>query len=865
MPADTDEVAGQNRIYNITEAKNGSLWLISGRGLLNFDTGTHHFRRYAADADDPDALNSNEVNCLLSDRSGALWAGTYYHGLDKLNTLSTVFGTFTKNYTKPGGYPGGATQQVAVAADHRILFTTEGGIYKWKPDSDVFTPIYKLKKADPKLSAIATGEDGMVYFCDSSGFKVFNPILDQLQSYKADTNDYSSIGSNNINHILEDHTGLVWIATNDRGMCSFDPVTHIFSRYPFITNDGTRESGNKLDDKNALTIYEDRQGTIWVGTNLGGLNSFDRKTGQFYSFLLYSKQHVFGITSIVEDHGGHLWVGTYSSGLFEFDHKSGQYIKHIDESNGLLFNNVGGISEDGKGFLWISSDRGLTRLDPRKMSFKTFPVNNILPGKTIGRTSHNFAAANGKIVIGLENGIAAFDPVRLAEGDRQPPFVYIENVSYGSPGYGSDSVTMPVINGLDKLKLAWDQNRVTFNCVAVHLANPSQNNYAYLLEGYDKHWVPAGTQRSATYTNLLPGSYTFRVKAANGDGVWSNEEASFTIVIGVPWWHSTWARVLYIILAIAGILAFSVIRSLKLTYDKRKLEHRVNIRNEEVIQQKQDIEAQRNYLEKTISELKLTQTQLIHSAKMASLGELTAGIAHEIQGPLNFVNNFAEVNQQMIDELKKELKNGQVDEALSIAGDIQQNEEKISHHGKRADFIVKGMLDHSRSSTAERKAASINVLADEFFKLSFHVLRAKDKSFNAEMITGFDPNLPKIKIVQQDIGLVFLNLFNNAFYSVNQKRKTGGKDYDPEVMVTTYVEDGQIIIKVKDNGAGIPEAIKDKIMQPFFTTRQVGEGVGLGLSLTYDTVTAHGGSITFNSVEGAGAEFIVSLPVNWSS
>ncbi len=370
----------------------------------------------------------------------------------------------------------------------------------------------------------------------------------------------------------------------------------------------------------------------------------------------------------------------------------------------------------------------------------------------------------------------------------------------------------------------------------------------------------AGTKRHITYNNLLPGTYTFRVKAANSDGVWNNEGASFTIVIGVPWWHSLWIKVLYVILALGAIFAFAAIRSLKISYDKRKLEHRVNVRNEEVIQQKHEIETQRDHLEKTISELKLAQSQLIHSAKMTSLGELTAGIAHEIQGPLNFVNNFAEVNQQMIDELKKELKKGKVDDALSIADDVQQNEEKISHHGKRADFIVKGMLDHSRSKS-ERKAASINVLADEFLKLSFHVLRAKDKSFNAETITRFDPNLPKIKIVQQDIGRVFLNLFNNAFYSVNQKRKTAGKTYDPEVMVTTYFEEGQIIIKVKDNGAGIPEDIKYKIMQPFFTTKLNGEGVGLGLSLTSETVKEHGGSITFDSIEGEGAEFVVSLPV----
>jgi len=268
-------------------------------------------------------------------------------------------------------------------------------------------------------------------------------------------------------------------------------------------------------------------------------------------------------------------------------------------------------------------------------------------------------------------------------------------------------------------------------------------------------------------------------------------------------------------------------------------------------------------LTKTLSDLKATQTQLIQSEKMASLGELTAGIAHEIQNPLNFVNNFSEVNREMIDELKQELKDGNTDEALAIADDIGQNEEKISHHGKRADFIVKGMLQHSRASTGERQLTNMNILAEEFFKLSYQGLRAKDKAFNSEMVTHFDPKLPRVNVVQQDMGRVMLNLFNNAFYAVNQKLKSAGVGYKPEVIVSTVVESGHVIIKVKDNGIGIPDAIKEKIMQPFFTTKPTGEGTGLGLSLTYDMIVkGHGGSIKVESVEGEGSAFIILLPVS---
>jgi two-component system NtrC family sensor kinase len=280
--------------------------------------------------------------------------------------------------------------------------------------------------------------------------------------------------------------------------------------------------------------------------------------------------------------------------------------------------------------------------------------------------------------------------------------------------------------------------------------------------------------------------------------------------------------------------------------------------------QKEEIAAQRDDLEQAYSDLKVTQTQLVQREKMASLGELTAGIAHEIQNPLNFVNNFSEVNIELIDEMQEEIEKGNLAELKAIATNIKDNQQKISQHGKRADFIVKGMLQHSRSSTGEKQLTDLNVLCDEFLKLSYHGLRAKDKNFNAELVTNFDEDLLKIKVAQQDIGRVLLNLFNNAFYAVNEKSKTAGSDYKPTVTVATFappLPSGGWVVLVRDNGNGIPEAIKDKIMQPFFTTKPTGEGTGLGLSLSYDIVVkGHGGSITVNTKEGEFTAFTVLLP-----
>ncbi len=274
------------------------------------------------------------------------------------------------------------------------------------------------------------------------------------------------------------------------------------------------------------------------------------------------------------------------------------------------------------------------------------------------------------------------------------------------------------------------------------------------------------------------------------------------------------------------------------------------------------LQEQKEEIESALEQLQLTQKQLIQSEKMASLGELTAGIAHEIQNPLNFVNNFSEVNIELISEMQTELESGTKEEVIEILEDIKQNLEKISHHGKRADGIVKGMLQHSRASSNIKEPTDINKLADEYLRLTYHGLRAKDKSFNSELITHFADKLPLVNVVPQDIGRALLNLFTNAFYAVHQKQKRGLAKYQPTITLSTGMEAGHAVIKVRDNGDGISENIRDKIMQPFFTTKPTGEGTGLGLSLSYEiVVNGHDGTIEIDSVEGEYTEFIIKLPI----
>jgi signal transduction histidine kinase len=459
---------------------------------------------------------------------------------------------------------------------------------------------------------------------------------------------------------------------------------------------------------------------------------------------------------------------------------------------------------------------------------------------------------DGKIYFGCANGYYAFYPTDFPQSIK-PPEIIFNGFRLGDQllEAGHSLLKYP-LSKIKEIHLNYNQNIFSFDFAAidyttVDYSHPEGNQLLYRLENYDKNWMPASSERRAYYFNIPPGNYVFHVKAINSYGAWA--EKKINIILLPPWWRTWWAYALYGILIVTSIFGFDRFQRRRILLIERQRT------------QKREL-AQAKEIEKAYTELKATQSQLIQAEKMASLGALTAGIAHEIQNPLNFVNNFSEVNTELIEEMKQELEKGNVDEAKSIAEDIAGNEKKIAQHGKRADSIVKGMLLHSRSSSGIKEPTDINALADEFLRLTYHGLKAKDKSFNVTMKSDFDPSIGKINVTAQEMGRVFMNLFNNAFYAVNEKRKLNRNGYEPTVSVSTKKLKDKVEIKVSDNGNGIPQALLDKVFQPFFTTKPSGEGTGLGLSLSYDIVTkGHGGELKVDTKEGEYTIFIISLPV----
>ncbi len=865
IPPNSNSESTDNPITTITVQDDGHLWLTTsnsasyGNGLISFDPQKATFSQYRHDEKKPYSLNVDRTKYTLIDHTGLLWVGMAWGGVDRVNSLRSQFDTYLPGTADNKSYPASGNTSAALASDGFCWLGSNEGLIKWKPKTEEFErkhlPAYLANKY---LNVLQTDRDGLVW-CNSDKVSLFTY---DPKTAAVDTLPYPDKWPHiAISRIFQDHNGLIWIGTNGKGLYSFDKNSKKFKAYPYeaVLQD-FRYNGNKLDNGQVRSIYEDEKGVIWVGTNQGGLNRLNKEDGTFKSY----DDRAAGFSTVMqifEDKAGRFWLGTYLGGLFLFDRTTGK-TQQFTVDDGLLDNDIHGIQEDKAGNLWIPCERGFTRFDPVKKTFARYTADSGLPFPLKRTLLTSFLKTeDGQFILISTNGVIAFYPSEL-HISTEPPQVQLETFAHNNPQSADAETTTEELYGKQKVEVPHDQNRISFNYVALHFENPSQNQYAYKLQGYDKNWVQAGAQRSVTYTNLSPGTYTFKVKASNSDGIWNEKGAMIVVVIHPPWWTTWWAWALWILMFVSVVYGFITFRSRKLLHDKKILEHKVHIRTEEVMQQKEEIEAQHDNLEKAFQELKLTQTQLVQSEKMASLGELTAGIAHEIQNPLNFVNNFSEVSIELLEELQQEAKAGHETEVLAIAGDISQNLEKINHHGKRADSIVKSMLEHSRSASRQKELTNVNQMADEYMRLAYHGLRAKDKSFNADLVTQLDHDLPKVNGIGQEIGRVLLNLFNNAFYAVNQKSKTAGPDYKPEVSVSTAFANGQVLITVKDNGVGIPDAIKEKIMQPFFTTKPTGEGTGLGLSLSYDIVVkGHGGKIEIDTKEGEFTEFRVYLPV----
>lgn len=849
---------------SIAEDTDGSLWLGTwGDGVIELDKNYKEVRRYKYDSTNVNTLSHNQVRVIQPDKKGQLWIGTN-SGLNILNTNTHAIQRIASKQTRQ--YPENLVTEL-----EKLLSTDQklSSIEKVVDNQNISMPV-KIKTTG-KYWVMAVGEvDGMSRadfgWIENEAKDTVWLFGDFDHTFHAGGNSKNRIDIRTLNldpgsytlHFKTDdsHAFGKWneaapTQTSLYGIALFKPENeNLFQSFqiPVVTD---REelvlNGVNINDIEVTDNF------IWITTAGGGLDRIDPTTNKVKQYVNNpeDKNSISNnnIRDIQQDSQGMIWLAT-TEGINRLDPLTETVIRYTEE-DGLPTNFTECIIEGDDGEMWIASQNGLSQMITNKKLGKVTFINYNSSdglGTDVFLSLTAARASDGRFYFGGEHGLTTFSNIT---SNKIPPAIIISNLFISNQSVIDMGENTPLTGNLLNAKtisLAYNQNNLSFEFAALHFANPQKNQYAHMLKGYDKDWI-YDNRNFTGYTNLDPGKYEFMVRAANAYGIWNEEGKSIEIIISPPWWRTWWAYVLYVV--VFGIFAFFLDRAIRRSI---KLRERERSRERELQQAKE--------IERAYTELKATQSQLIQSEKMASLGELTAGIAHEIQNPLNFVNNFSEINKELVEELQQELQAGKIDEAIAISNDIRDNEVKINHHGKRADAIVKGMLQHSRSSNGVKEPTDINALADEYLRLAYHGLRAKDKSFNAAMKTDFDETIEMIKVVPQDIGRVILNLITNAFYVVDEKKKQLKNGFEPTVSVSTKKINNQVVISVKDNGPGIPPHIIDKIFQPFFTTKPTGQGTGLGLSLSYDIVKAHGGEIKVNTKENEGTEFIIQLSIS---
>jgi signal transduction histidine kinase/ligand-binding sensor domain-containing protein len=894
-----------NKVQALFEDSKGNFWVgTSGNGLHIMDRTKGTFTHYYYDSTHPEKLsrppvnkfNLDHITFINEDILGGIWIGSFLGGINRYDPAAKKITHYGKvmDGTKSlhilevdtaSGYLDYSSWQALFLPDGQIWFTVinpiSGPLFYHAAIFRKGIPFYHTNKMGG-ANTFYDDSDSLLWVGTDNGLIKKNLVLQTEKIYVNEPRNPNSLSNSFITVIRVDKEKNFWLGTNG-GLNKYDPVNNQFIHYRL---DPKIESS--LSNDTIWSMCLDHNDELWVGTS-NGLDKLDKKSGGFTHFKLENRNRVDNgnlVYCIREDQNGQLWVGT-EGGLYRVNIGTGTVITVLPSAN------TRSICVDSKNVVWIGSDTGrindkqnMYRLNQGQFvlfadsnmrgkityvfdivednhqnlwvstRYAIFRINDKRDvvrrfGSEYGVSKNgfdlgdNFKAGNGKLFFGDSRGYYSFFPEDL-KGNNQPLLNFTSFRLNGKeviPGEGG--ILKKAVWRTDEIRLSHDENNFSFEFEGIDDQGLGEVKYLVMLENYDDDWLDYVNGRRANYFNVPPGNYTLRVKAFSSDGAMS--EKSMRIIISPPWWKTWWAYTIFSLVIIGAIRGFIVYRSRKLVAENRLLEEKVTSRTEQ--------------LNLSLKELKSTQNQLIQSEKMASLGELTAGIAHEIQNPLNFVNNFSEVNKELVGEMKEELDKGNLAEAKAIAEDIETNEDKIMFHGKRADSIVKGMLQHSRSSNGMKQPTDINALADEYLRLSYHGLRAKDKSFNATLQTDYDNSIGKINIIPQDIGRVLLNLYNNAFFAVEEKAKGQTPGYEPIVSVSSRKIKDRVQIRVRDNGSGIPPKILDKIFQPFFTTKPTGQGTGLGLSLSYDIIKAHGGEMKVESKKGDGAEFVVQIPI----
>tara|TARA_R100001143_G_scaffold63570_1_gene72063 strand:+ start:20058 stop:23645 length:3588 start_codon:yes stop_codon:yes gene_type:complete len=938
-----------NKVRSILEDSRGNFWIgTGGDGLHLMDREKGTFNRLINDPINPEQLSgpwlpspipvvsdsSTHISSIFEDSEGRIWITAFPGGIALYNPASGITQRF-KMGTGTDELSTNFLWNTSQTSDGTLWVTTGGEVrtvFKVKQYGDLF-PFFDipLSEEESRLSSNGILKDGMgdiwlargaflehidrgtgsrtvITFGNSqqpvtniTGLSLDNEgylwVGTDRGLYRGDPekSDFQLFKPSGISDeilqtfwapFLHSRSGHFWFGSWSYGLFRYDPITFEFVHYKHDPNDPNSLGGDFVG-----SIYEDSNGDIWVGggtpygdiSNPLFLNRINPQSNRLERFFGANK-HVGMASDITEDNDGNIWFIDWMYGFKKLDPATGIFKSFTPYNSPLSSSFLLSLVKSNDGKLWFSDQHSIIEFDPETETMSIFNQNRGIRN-AYDHFMSGHVSEDGELFFSRKGGFHAFYPNQISQhiNDRLPD---IRITGFQLLGDQNLSAALELFENpiwqTAAIQLAHDQNLFALSIACFDFYDASSNQLQFMLEGYDRTWrSDIRDGETSPYINVPSGNYTFRVRGANSFGVWNMAGASMGITILPPWWKSWWAYAFYLILFIVGIITVDRFQRRRVQQKERE------IAREKELKHAKEIEKAYSNLGVAHENLKAAQEQLVQQEKLASLGQLTAGIAHEIKNPLNFVNNFSEVSLELVEEARMELsafsrqlsenstknlpseasakgnegngantkagKVSHVDIAFEILDDIEMNLRKIHEHGSRADGIVKSMLMHSRGGSGKMESTMLNPIIKEYVNLAFHGMRAGKEPIKVDIELDLDETIGELPLITEDFSRVILNLCNNAFDAMREKLSADSDqpaDYQAKLTVRTLQKDKSVNIEIEDNGPGISDEIKDKILQPFFTTKKGTAGTGLGLSITHDIVKAHGGELQLKSNPG---------------
>ncbi|WP_075589789.1 sensor histidine kinase [Labilibacter marinus] len=818
-------------IYSVVVNKDEELWVGTEYGISTYLFSKQVSDNFQQNLSKKKSLTDHRIRKLFLDSKGILWIGNEA-GVDKL-IKRTQFKVYQHDITKTNTLPMGITRSLFKDSDGNIwIGLIDKGMVKYSPKDNKYRtyPYYKNKQGREVAKQISNIRESRFedYFWIGdwdNGLLQFNP---KTGKYTEITNSFKSnisLIDNRIQAIHEDPNGTLWLAT-ENGINRYNPNNQSVQA---IKHDPFNDNSVSANSFQSQAFIQDKKGNFWAGTWTGGLNYIEilsEEPLKYKAHRLKDKNsdewaNMNHVISLYQQNDSTLWIGTFGYGLYQY-HIKADSLQHYDISSGLWSNIIFGILPGDNNTLWLSTDHGLSEINLQNQNIINYDITDGL------QDNHFFWGAahkahDGEIIVGGINGFNSFYPKNIKPIKSHFKLHFTE-IKIFNEIHKTDKAT----HLLDTLHLKYNQNFVTLNYALLDYSEPTKNSFRVKLEGLESDWVYVGRQRSVNYSNLKPGKYVFMAQALDSEGYWNKQSRALYILIEKPWWNRYWAIMLFISLILLIVYSIYSFRVRSLEKQKKRLSRMVKERTKEISRKNEE-------LEKTLNKLAEVKGKAVQSEKMASIGMLAAGVAHEINNPINFIHSGVSGFENHLN-----------DNNILVSDESKYYIKVIKEGVSRVVKIVSSLNQFSRTNDSFDEQCDIHEIIDNCLLMLNNLSKEKVdiiKNYHAtDILKGNSGKLHQ----------AFLNILSNAVHAIPEKGK---------IEITTLQNDGKLEVHITDNGVGIEEHIKNRIMEPFFTTKDPGQGTGLGLSLTNQFISEHKGSLSFSSQMNQGTTVIITLPL----